>query len=134
VLPQARRIRRTNEFGAVLRARHRGACPTLVVHVGLLDAATASDPGAPPGPARVGFVVSRAVGGSVQRHRVSRRLRHLMAAQLPDVPDGLGVVVRALPPAAVADPATLASALETSLGRALRSLGHVGGTTSVGAP
>jgi ribonuclease P protein component len=118
-----------------MRARHRAAHPTLVVHVGLLDdPPTASTPHAPAGPARAGFVVSRSVGGSVQRHRVTRRLRHLMADQLPAVPDGVGVVVRALPPAAEADAETLAAALASCLQRALRSLGHVGGTASLGAP
>jgi ribonuclease P protein component len=54
------------------------------------------------GPALVGFVVSRAVGGSVQRNRVHRRLRAVLAAQLLDLPAGSMTVVRALPPAATA--------------------------------
>lgn len=114
-----------------MRARHRGACPTLVVHVAPLDTAAPDHAG---GPARAGFVVGRAVGGSVQRHRVTRRLRHLMAEHLTTLPDGLGVVVRALPPAGAADGDTLASALGSCLERALRSLGHAPGTPSRGAP
>lgn len=51
---------------------------------------------------RVGFVVSKAVGGAVVRNRVKRRLRHLVARQLVGSPTGLDVVVRALPAAATA--------------------------------
>jgi ribonuclease P protein component len=51
---------------------------------------------------RVGFVVGRSVGGAVTRNRVRRRLRHLVAAELTRTPDGVGIVVRALPRAASA--------------------------------
>lgn len=51
---------------------------------------------------RVGFVVSKAVGGAVVRNRVERRLRHLVATELVGAPVGLDVVVRALPAAATA--------------------------------
>lgn len=50
-------------------------------------------------PARVGFVVSRAVGGAVIRNRVKRRLRHLLAARLSILSAGSLLVVRALPAA-----------------------------------
>ena len=51
---------------------------------------------------RVGFVVSKAVGGAVVRNRVKRRLRHLVAAELSrtgaaDADAPRDVVVRALP-------------------------------------
>lgn len=46
----------------------------------------------------MGFVVSRKVGNSVLRHRVTRRLRHMVRDL--DRPDGIDVVVRALPAAA----------------------------------
>jgi ribonuclease P protein component len=49
---------------------------------------------------RVGFVVSRAVGNAVMRNRVKRRLRHLAAPHIDQLPAGTGVVVRALPRAA----------------------------------
>ena len=49
---------------------------------------------------RVGFVVSKAVGGAVVRNRVKRRLRHLVAQQLAAAPTGVDVVVRALPASA----------------------------------
>jgi ribonuclease P protein component len=66
-------------------------------------------------PARVGFVVGKAVGGSVVRHRVQRRLRHLMRTRLGSLPAGALVVVRALPAAACASSAVLARDLDAAL-------------------
>lgn len=77
---------------------------------------------APTGPVsacpRVGFVVSKAVGGSVVRHRVARRLRHVLRDRLDQLPPGTRLVVRALPKAAVADSAQLGADVD----RALRAL------------
>ena len=47
-------------------------------------------------PARVGFVVPRAVGPAVIRNQVRRRLRHLVRDRLDRLPDGTRLVVRAL--------------------------------------
>jgi ribonuclease P protein component len=77
-----------------------------------------SDAGAP----RAGFVVSKAVGGSVQRHRVTRRLRHLVRPRLADLPAGARLVVRALPPAATASSLELAEDLDSGLRAARRKL------------
>jgi ribonuclease P protein component len=60
-------------------------------------------------------VVSRAVGGSVVRHRVARRLRHLVRERLEDLPAGARLVVRALPPAADAPSSVLADDLDAGL-------------------
>ena len=56
--------------------------------------------GSAAGPARVGFVVSKAVGNSVTRNRVKRRLRPLVREQLTVLPAAAVLVVRALPAAA----------------------------------
>ena len=72
-------------------------------------------------------MVSRAVGGSVVRHRVSRRLRHLLAPRLADLPAGSMIVVRALPPAADATSAELGEDLDAGLSSALRKTGGVRG-------
>lgn len=64
---------------------------------------------------RVGFVVSKAVGVAVVRHRVARRLRHLMRDRLPDLPAGTLVVVRALPPAADASSRELGTDIDAAL-------------------
>jgi ribonuclease P protein component len=70
---------------------------------------------------RAGLVVSKAVGGSVVRHRVSRRLRHLLAPRLRTLPAGSVLVVRALPPAASASSAELAEDLDSGLSSARRN-------------
>lgn len=70
---------------------------------------------------RVGFVVSKAVGTAVVRHRVTRRLRHLMADRLARLPAGTLVVVRALPPAATAPSSELGTDLDAAF-RKLRML------------
>jgi ribonuclease P protein component len=66
---------------------------------------------------RAGFVVSKAVGNSVVRHRVSRRLRHLVSARLGTLPAGSALVVRALPPSATASSAELGADLDAALRR-----------------
>ena len=78
-----------------------------------------------PARTRVGFVVSKAVGNSVVRHRVSRRLRHQMAERLGQLPAGTAIVVRALAPAATASSAELGRDLDA----ALRRLGLSGGAS-----
>lgn len=77
-------------------------------------------------PPRAGFVVSKAVGNAVVRHRVARRLRHLVAARLPQLPSGARLVVRALAPAATATSAELGLDLDAALGSTLRRSGPAG--------
>ena len=67
--------------------------------------------------ARVGFVVSKAVGNSVVRHRVSRQLRHLMADRIGTLPAGCALVVRALPASAGASSSELGADLDGALRR-----------------
>jgi ribonuclease P protein component len=64
--------------------------------------------------------VSKAVGGSVVRHAVARRLRHLVRPRLASLPIGSRLVVRALPDAATATSDQLAIDLDAALERALR--------------
>lgn len=75
-----------------------------------------------------GLVVSKAVGNSVVRHRVSRRLRHLLGARLPGLRVPAALVVRALPPAAGASSDELGRDLDAAFGRL--SLFEVAGSTA----
>jgi ribonuclease P protein component len=84
-----------------------------VVHL-LIDSDTGSGP-------RIGFVVGRAVGNSVVRHRVQRRLRHLCRERLERLPSGSELVVRALAPAGRATYQELGVDLDRCLQRALDS-------------
>jgi ribonuclease P protein component len=118
VLPAQHRLVRGDDLRHVSRAGRRRGCETLVVH--LLLRGTDDLP-------RVGFVVSRAVGGSVVRHRIQRRLRHLCRERLDRLPAGSDLVVRALAPAAQATYQELAVDLDRCLEGAL-SHGH--GTVS----
>lgn len=96
------------EFRSAVRAGARAAQPALVAHVVL---------GTTPGPTRVGFVVSKAVGTAADRNRVKRRLRHLMRDRVATLPAGSRVVVRALPSAAAAPSSSLADQLDAALRR-----------------
>ncbi|MFB9386992.1 ribonuclease P protein component [Pseudonocardia petroleophila] len=114
MLPAASRLTRGDEFASVIRRGRRSGRPRMVVHLQIMG-----DTDAAP---RAGLVVSRAVGGAVVRHRVSRRLRHLLAPRLASLPAGACVVVRALPPAGTATSAELAVDLDAGLRGALRKL------------
>jgi len=80
-------------------------------------------PSSRPGPARAGFVVSGKVGNSVTRHRVTRRLRPLVRARLDGMPDGIDLVVRALPAAATASSRELSTDLAAGMATAARKAG-----------
>jgi ribonuclease P protein component len=112
VLPAPHRLTRGDDLRRVSRSGRRSGSDTVVVHV---IAGAAEDAGT----TRVGFAVSRAVGNSVVRHRVQRRLRHLVRDRLDAVPAGSQVVVRALAPAAHASYAELGADLDRCLQRAL---------------
>lgn len=67
-----------------------------------------------------GFIVSKAVGNAVFRHRVTRRLRHICLHVAPELEADCQVVVRALPPAGSVEYAALAADLHHALQRARR--------------
>ena len=119
MLPAAHRLRASTDFSEVVRRGRRCGRPTLTAHLLLADPELA-DPGAVPGPARAGLVVSKAVGGSVVRHRVARRLRHLLAGRVDGLPAGSRLVVRAAPPAALAASDALGADLDAALARLVR--------------
>ena len=80
---------------------------------------TPGDAGSAGGP-RAGFVVGKAVGNSVVRHRVTRRLRAVVLDQLDRLPPTADLVVRARPEAAEATSADLRRDLSTGLDRVIR--------------
>lgn len=108
MLPRARRVNRPADFRRVLRRGRKAGRRHLVLHV---------HPGTDDRPARAGLVVGRGVGCAVVRHRISRRLRHLLADRLDRLPGGTDVVVRAQPAAASASSAELGSDLDAALSR-----------------
>jgi len=52
---------------------------------------------------RAGLIIGKAVGGSVRRHRVSRQIRHALAPQLENFPQGSLIVIRGLKQGASVD-------------------------------
>lgn len=127
MLPATARLTDRDDFTTVVRRGRRSGRTLVVMHV-LLPESSGSAAGDGPvvdsarfGSSRVGFVVSKAVGGSVVRHRVARRLRHLMRDRLADAPSGSRIVVRALPASAQADSASLGAELDRALRGALLS-------------
>ncbi|WP_425339347.1 ribonuclease P protein component [Brevibacterium marinum] len=72
--------------------------------------------------ARVGFIVSKAVGNAVRRNRVKRRLREIMRVRLDSLEPGTLFVVRALPHAAGADFTELESEVTLLMDKARKKL------------
>ena len=113
MLPQQSRMRRPEDFRRVLRTGRRAGGSVIAGHLLLADGSSGD-------PAKVGFVVSRAVGSAVVRNRVKRRLRELVRRRLASLPGGCLLVLRAYPAAAGARQADLAADLDLVIGRLLR--------------
>lgn len=118
MLPARHRLRAAGDFASVIRGPGgaRAGSRLLVVHAHRTDTRADSPP-------RVGFVVSKAVGGAVQRNLVKRRLRELARTELGVTPAGVDVVVRANPGAAEATYDDLRSTLNPLWHRAVRRVG-----------
>ena len=118
MLPKHHRLRKPSDFTAVLRGgsgvgARRAGTRRVVLHRGPIDPRVSATH-----PARVGFIVSAAVGNSVVRHRVTRRLRALMSQRIAQCPPGTNLVVRANPAAREAT----SDALGKDLDRMLRTV------------
>ena len=115
MLSTQQRVTDGAEFAEVIRGGRRTGRTHLVVYYAArsrrTEARTANT--------RAGFVVSKTVGTAVIRNRVKRRLRHLVAARLPELPLGSLVVVRALPSAATASSVELGRDLDSALRKLL---------------
>jgi ribonuclease P protein component len=107
-------MRSARDFALAIRSGSRTRQGPLVVHQYV--------PAAPDSarPALVGFVVGRAVGNSVVRHRVVRRLRAVTTPHLEGLPRSSRTVVRALPDCAASDSSELAGAITAALQRLRR--------------
>jgi ribonuclease P protein component len=105
-------MRRSTEFDATVKCGVRAAQPDVIVHV-----RRSHDPDEDGGP-RVGLIVGKAVGSAVERHRVSRRLRHVVRTMLPDLQQNDRVVLRALPGSRNVSSARLEQQVRSGLRRA----------------
>jgi ribonuclease P protein component len=125
MLSPKNRMRHSTEFGSAMRSGRRASRDDLAVVYLPPPAArgTTTGPEAFPvggHPPRVGFIVSKAVGGAVVRKRVQRRLRHLMRPRLFELPNGSLLVVRAKPSAATARYEDLGAQLDGAIASAIR--------------
>ncbi|MGW5876595.1 ribonuclease P protein component [Nocardiopsis terrae] len=122
MLSPENRMRHSAEFGTVMRSGRRASREALgVIYLAPRQPSDQdTDAAAPP---RVGFVVSKAVGGAVVRKRVQRRLRHLMRARLAVLPNGSLLVVRAKPSAANMRQQDLAVQLDSAIAATQRPRG-----------
>ncbi|MEZ5189745.1 MAG: ribonuclease P protein component [Schumannella sp.] len=93
MLARANRVVRPEDFRTVVRRGRRSASPLAVYY---RRARSEQDP------VRFGFIVSRAVGGAVERNLVRRRLRAIGRELVDNGARGADVVVRALPGVAAA--------------------------------
>ena len=117
MLPAENRLRHAEDFRRTVRSGRAARRALLTVH--LQPTSTSAAP-------RVGFVVGRSVGPAVDRHRVQRRLRHLVRDRLAILPRGSTVVVRVAPAAATATSAELGTELDAALEQVLRPLSREG--------
>ena len=108
MLPARYRMTRSTEFGATVNKGVRAVQPDIVVHA---RRGSDSDLRGP----KVGLVVAKSVGSSVQRHRVSRRLRHVARTVIAELDPADRVVIRALPSSRYAISARLEQQLRVAL-------------------
>ena len=100
------RLRRRPEFTRTMDNGTKIVTPYLVM-IGRRSSGSAT---------RIGFIVSKKVGGAVTRNRVRRRLRELFR-KIPDRPLGMDLVVIARGQAAGAEFEALSQALTFALGK-----------------
>ena len=97
---------RSTDFDATVKHGKRAVQPDLVIY---MRHAT-GDP-------KLGLIVSRSVGSAVQRHRLSRRLRHVARDVMDQCHQSEHVVIRALPSSRDVDSAQLGDELWAGLRR-----------------
>jgi ribonuclease P protein component len=122
MLSPKNRMRHSAEFASVMRSGRRSSRDAVGV-VCLAPPSGTADAAVPADPPRVGFVVSKAVGGAVVRKRVQRRLRHAMRPLLAVLPNGSLLVVRAKPAAASLRQEDLAAQLDSAIAAVVRPRG-----------
>ncbi|WP_416276972.1 ribonuclease P protein component [Nocardia sp. alder85J] len=122
MLPEPYRLHHRADFSRTVRSGRRVGRRDVVVHLLQSSSVVAEDdrhPAVRAGGPRFGLIVSKAVGTAVVRHRVARRLRHMCAGLIGELPGEADVVIRALPGAAAASSAELERQVRAALRRLL---------------
>ena len=89
MLPKNARITTPADFSRVTKSGIRATTESFVGYLYIQPAPKDSQ-------SRAGLIVGKSAGGSVHRHRLSRKLRHLIAPELSKFPKGSLLVIRAL--------------------------------------
>ena len=89
MLPSDARLTSSSDFA---RATKSGIRVTSQHFVGYLYISPVTNNAS----AKCGLIISKAVGGSVKRHRVARKVRHAVAPTISSLPSGSLLVIRAL--------------------------------------
>ncbi len=110
MLAKVNRVTRPEDFRSVVRRGRRSSSPLAVYY--RLDRAQAD-------PVRFGFIVSRAVGGAVERNLLRRRMRAVGRELVEGGAHGADIVVRALPGSAQHGWASLSADMHDALDSSL---------------
>mgnify|MGYP006268784983 CR=1 FL=1 len=106
MLSAALRLGSSAQITQTLKSGRRYSSEYLVIHVNPIDGLSA-----------FAFAVSKKVGNSVIRHRLTRQLRHIVHDNLAVLPPNIHVVVRALPHAHEASFAQLDQAFKQAFAK-----------------
>ncbi|CAN2230123.1 RnpA RNase P protein component [Candidatus Nanopelagicaceae bacterium] len=88
MLPVSARLTSPQDFARTTKSGLRVTSEHFVGYLHISPAANENP--------RAGLIIGKSVGGSVRRHRVSRQIRHALAAQLANFPQGSLIVIRGL--------------------------------------
>ncbi|GAA4834620.1 ribonuclease P protein component [Garicola koreensis] len=126
MLPKPHRLTASQDFSAVMRRGAKAGTSTVVAAVLISRPAAAGERwDASTVSWRCGFIVSKAVGNAVIRHRTTRRLRHIVADLIDSGTIELPrqarteIVIRSLAESAQADHAALTADVHSGLRRSL---------------
>lgn len=93
MLPKNARLTDSNDFARATKSGLRVSTQNFIGYLYLNNNEN---------PTRTGIIVSKSVGGSVARHLVSRKVRHILAGEIHKLPAHSLLVIRALNGAAKA--------------------------------
>ncbi|WP_449276760.1 ribonuclease P protein component [Leucobacter sp. GX24907] len=105
------RVTRGDDYRRIVRRGHRVGGAYCITHAVFRLSGE---------PARVGFIVSKAVGNAVTRNLVRRRLKTITERHIAAGLEGIDIVFRALPAIASASFPQLESEVDRSLARIAR--------------
>ena len=89
MLPKLNRLTSTKDFQNVTKSGVRVYSDVAVIYA-LANPTSQKN-------SQIGLIVSKVVGNSVVRHKISRQLRNVVKDLLPTIPTNIQLVIRALP-------------------------------------